>query len=145
MPLSEHEQRMLDQIERSLYTEDPKFAQAVRSTDPHVRYKRRLVKALVGFVAGVCLLMAGVISKIIIVGVAGFVVMLACCVWGLSSWKRTTGAGGAESTVASGSGGSRPSRQSRQSRQSRSSRSPRSGFMDRIEERWRRRREQGGQ
>ncbi len=30
MPLSEHEQRMLDQIESALYAEDPKFASSVR-------------------------------------------------------------------------------------------------------------------
>lgn len=30
MPLSEHEQRLLDQIERELYAEDPKFASTVR-------------------------------------------------------------------------------------------------------------------
>lgn len=30
MPLSDHEQRMLDQIESALYAEDPKFASSVR-------------------------------------------------------------------------------------------------------------------
>ena len=30
MPLSDHEQRMLDQIESELSTEDPKFASSVR-------------------------------------------------------------------------------------------------------------------
>ena len=34
VPLSEHEQRQLDQIEQALYAEDPKFAQAVRAQDP---------------------------------------------------------------------------------------------------------------
>ena len=33
MPLSDHEQRLLEQIERALYAEDPKFASTVRTTD----------------------------------------------------------------------------------------------------------------
>src|SRR5690606_28865048 len=32
MPLSEHEQRMLDEIERALYQDDPKFATSVNVT-----------------------------------------------------------------------------------------------------------------
>ena len=60
MPLSEHEQRQLEQIERALYAEDPKFAQAVRAKDPRVHYKRRVVEAAIGFLLGVGLLLAGV-------------------------------------------------------------------------------------
>ena len=59
MPLSDHEQRLLDQIERALYAEDPKFASAVRSTDPKVHYKRRIWKAAIGFVLGLFVVMAG--------------------------------------------------------------------------------------
>lgn len=129
MPLSEHEQRMLDQIERALYTEDPRFAHAVRATDPHVHYKRRLLKAALGFLVGVSLLMAGVISKIIPISVVGFVVMLACCMWGFSSWKRMS-SGVSEQPPQRGSARRRPRRGSR-------------NFMERLEERWRRRREQG--
>ncbi|NUS03079.1 MAG: DUF3040 domain-containing protein, partial [Nonomuraea sp.] len=42
MPLSEHEQRLLDQIEQALYAEDPKWANTVRISDPRSHYKRRL-------------------------------------------------------------------------------------------------------
>lgn len=127
MPLSEHEQRMLDQIEQGLYAEDPKFAHAVRATDPHVLYKRRLLKAALGFLIGVTLLMAGVISKMIPVGVGGFVVMLACCMWAFSSWKRMSSGAGGDAAPRGGGG-----RQPRRARRS---------FMERMEERWRRRRE----
>ena len=44
MPLSEHEQRLFDQIERSL-AEDPKFASAVRASDPRFHTRRRLLVA----------------------------------------------------------------------------------------------------
>ncbi|MFD0532657.1 DUF3040 domain-containing protein [Actinomadura luteofluorescens] len=97
MPLSEHEQRMLEQIESALYAEDPKFAHAVRSTNPQVHYKRRIVKAALGFVVGVCALMAGlVINKgtvTIAISVTGFLLMVVCCVWALTSWKRMAGIG----------------------------------------------------
>ncbi|MFG2000084.1 DUF3040 domain-containing protein [Spirillospora sp. NPDC048911] len=126
MPLSEHEQRMLDQIEQALYTEDPKFAHAVRSTNPQVHYKRRIVKAALGFVVGVCALMAGLVVNAgpvtIGISVAGFVLMVVCCVWALSSWKRMTGVG------------TEPERGTQ-------SRPAKSGFMDRMEERWRKRTE----
>jgi hypothetical protein len=127
VPLSEHEQRQLEQIERALYSEDPKFAHAVRATDPQVHYKRRLIKAVLGFVLGVCLLMAGVITKLIPISVVGFLIMLGCCVWGLTCWKRISGGEPAE-TGKSGTG----------------RRARKAGFMERMEERWRRRREGDG-
>ncbi|KAB8185538.1 MULTISPECIES: DUF3040 domain-containing protein [Microbispora] len=123
MPLSEHEQRLLDQIEQALYAEDPKWANTVRISDPRSHYKRRLVKASIGFALGVVLLMVGVVAAQIWLGAAGFVVMLATCLWGLSSWKRMNGFG---DSPPSHNRGRRPQRQ-------------RQSFMERMEERWRRR------
>ncbi|MEV8631419.1 DUF3040 domain-containing protein [Streptosporangium sp. NPDC051023] len=128
MPLSEHEQRLLDQIEQALYAEDPKWANTVRISDPRSHYKRRLVKASIGFVLGVVLLMVGVVNYIPL-GVGGFVVMLAACLWGLSSWKRMNGFGEASTAGPSG----QPGRAGRRGGGSRPS------FMERMEERWRRR------
>lgn len=128
MPLSEHEQRLLDQIEQALYAEDPKWANTVRISDPRNHYKRRLVKASIGFVLGIVLLMVGVVMNQIPLGVGGFVVMLAACLWGLSSWKRMSGSGVGE---ASAPGARAPGKSSR--------RANRGSFMERMEERWRRR------
>ena len=127
MPLSEHEQRQLEAIERALYAEDPKFAQAVRAKDPRVHYKRRVIEAAIGFLLGVGLLLAGVISKLTVVGVAGFVVMLACSMWALSSWRHMSGGSTSRGHLA----------RDRRMRPAR----PRTGFMERMEERWRRRQE----
>ncbi|MEV0584818.1 DUF3040 domain-containing protein [Nonomuraea sp. NPDC050310] len=126
MPLSEHEQRLLDQIEQALYAEDPKWANTVRISDPRNHYKRRLIKASVGFALGIVLLMVGVVINQIPLGVGGFVVMLAACLWGLSSWKRMSGIGDAPApgTPVQGKGPRRGNRGS---------------FMERMEERWRRR------
>ncbi|GGS86223.1 DUF3040 domain-containing protein [Nonomuraea spiralis] len=127
MPLSEHEQRLLDQIEQALYAEDPKWANTVRISDPRSHYKRRLIKASIGFALGVVIMMVGVVMSQIPLGVGGFVVMLAACLWGLSSWKRMNGFG--DSPPAPGAGGT-----GRQAR-----RANRGTFMERMEERWRRR------
>ncbi|RFS85318.1 DUF3040 domain-containing protein [Actinomadura spongiicola] len=138
MPLSEHEQRMLEQIESALYAEDPKFAHAVRSTSPQVHYKRRIVKAAFGFVVGVGALMAGLVinegTVTIAVSVTGFLLMVVCCVWALTSWKRMTGIGN-EAARGGGGGGRQVGGRGG------SSRPAKTGFMDRMEERWRRRTE----
>jgi len=87
VPLSEHEQRQLEQIEQALYADYPRFANAVRASDPRVHYKRRVIYAAFGFLLGVGMLLAGVVTKYIWIGVAGFVVMLACSMWALTSYR----------------------------------------------------------
>jgi hypothetical protein len=134
VPLSEHEERLLDQIERALEAEDPKFAHAVRASDPRAHYKRRVVKAGLGFLIGVALLLSGVISKYIWIGVAGFLVMLATAMWALTSWRRISG------SVAGRAPSARPARLARPGRRVHS-RPSGHGFMERLEERWRRRQE----
>ena len=147
MPLSEHEQRQLEQIEQALYADYPKLAQAVRARDPKIHYKRRVVQAAIGFLLGVGLLLAGVVSKVIFVGVGGFVVMLACAMWALTSWRHmggtvtTRGAGASRGAAASPgpAGPARGQRRGRASRKDRRGRASGTGFMERLEERWRRR------
>ncbi len=60
VPLSEHEQRMLDQIESALYAEDPKFASTVRGSRLGMAGSRRRLQAGALFVVGLALLIAGV-------------------------------------------------------------------------------------
>jgi hypothetical protein len=74
MPLSEHEQRILAEIERRLLEEDPKFAHQVGSTF-RAHLSRRLKLAALGFVIGLVVLVAG-FAKNTGLGVAGFVIML---------------------------------------------------------------------
>ena len=150
MPLSEHEQRQLEQIEQALYSDYPKLAQSVRSQDPKVHYKRRVVEAAIGFVIGVGLLLAGVISKIIFVGVGGFLVMLACAMWALTSWRhmggivsgKGLGVARAQAAPARGQRGQRGRRAAAKGRRGAREKSGLS-FMERLEERWRRRQEGG--
>jgi Protein of unknown function (DUF3040) len=122
VPLSEHEQRLFEQIERSL-AEDPKFASAVRATDPRFHARRRLVLAGILFVGGIALLVYGAVSKVALLGVAGFMVMLISVAFGMQSYRR--GQSGDLRAV----GGTA----------SRRTRNRRSSIVDRLEERWRRR------
>jgi hypothetical protein len=148
VPLSDHEQRQLEQIEQALYSDYPKLAQSVKSQDPRIHYKRRVVEAAIGFVIGVGLLLAGVISKIIPVGVGGFLVMLACAMWALTSWRHMggivsgRGLGVARAPGAPAAPGTR--REGRRGKRRRRSRDrSKLSFMERLEERWRRRQEGG--
>ncbi len=123
MPLSEHERRQLEQIEQALRDDDPRFAHAVHAADPRVRYRRRIIAAALGFVAGVGLLLAGVVINVILIAVAGFVVMLACSMWAVTSYQRMSGI----------TSGRIPAKDRRAGKQAGS------GLMGRLEERWRRR------
>lgn len=76
MPLSEHEQRQLEAIERALYADDPKFAHTVRFTDPRLHGRRRLATGVVLVVLGLGVLLAGAVLALWYVGVLGFLIML---------------------------------------------------------------------
>ncbi len=75
MPLSEDEQRILHEIERSFYEHDPAFAREV-SEKPLYRHAGRNCKwAAFGFLCGLVLLLASFASHPI-VGFVGFLLML---------------------------------------------------------------------
>jgi len=139
VPLSEHERRQLEQIEQALRADDPRFADAVRAADPRVHYKRRVIAAAIGFVVGAGLLLAGVVINVILIAVAGFVVMLASSLGAVTSYRRMTGVTtGRAPAKDRGSGKKR-----RAANGGRAGRQAGSGLMERLEERWRRRREGG--
>ncbi|AHI00490.1 DUF3040 domain-containing protein [Kutzneria viridogrisea] len=113
MPLSEHEQRLLDQIERALYAEDPKFASTVRGARLRRPSRRRRVQGIVLFVVGVALLVFGVIVPvqlfgIPIVSVLGFLVMFVGALLTLTTLTK----GAASAGDSPGSAGGVPHRSS---------------------------------
>ncbi|GAA0900579.1 spore wall synthesis complex protein [Virgisporangium ochraceum] len=124
MPLSEHEQRLFEQIERSL-AEDPKFASAVRASDPRFHARRRILVAAVLLLGGMALLVYGVMGNQPLLGVGGFVVMLGSVVFGMQAYRRgqSTNLRAVDGTA---------------TRRTRSG-GRRGGFIDRLEDRWRRR------
>jgi Protein of unknown function (DUF3040) len=88
VPLSDHEQRLLEQIERALYAEDPKFASAVRSTDLRHYHRRRVWRALVGGVVGVGAVVAGALTGIVALVAVGTVVVLLGIALAVTAWRR---------------------------------------------------------
>jgi Protein of unknown function (DUF3040) len=137
VPLSEHEQRQLEQIEQALYREDPKFGRLVRSRDPRVHYKRKLVQALIGVVAGGGLLAAGVVTHRVYLEAAGAALALLSLIWALVSWRRHVARVRPAQVKAQAKGQVRPSG----SGPGRSGQTRRARMMERMEERWRRRQE----
>ncbi|MFR9791662.1 DUF3040 domain-containing protein [Streptomyces sp. MB22_4] len=126
MPLSEHEQRMLEQMERALYAEDPKFASALEGSGLRTYTRRRVYQAVAGFLVGIALLMAGMVAQLIWISVVGFLVMLGCAVLAVTGWRKAPKPGERPAGA-----GRRPLR-------------PRRSMMDRIEDRWQRRRDEQG-
>src|SRR5580700_2410352 len=91
VPLSEHEQRQLEQIEQSLYADHPRLAKVMRAKDPKVHYRRRLIQASAGFVIGVGALVAGLLLRYPSLDVAGFVIMVASSTWVVVNYRRMAG------------------------------------------------------
>jgi hypothetical protein len=150
VPLSEEELRLLEQMERALVQEDPKFASTLRGTTLRQSARRKAILAGVVFVGGIVVLMTGVIAEQPVVGILGFLVMLVSATVGLTVLRgqRNVPAGEAQQPQAGGStttrsrftviDGGRAGKQRRQRHHTGGS------FMDRMEERWRRRREDNG-
>jgi hypothetical protein len=92
-------------------------------------------QAVAGFLVGIALLMAGMVAKQIWISVVGFLVMLSCAVLAVTGWRKAPKPG---EQPAAGSAPGAPPAARRQGKQRRS-------MMNRIEQRWQRRRdEQGG-
>jgi hypothetical protein len=135
VPLSEEELRLLEQMERALSEEDPKFASTLRGTSFRRAARRRAFLAGIVFAGGITVLMSGAIMELIWLGIVGFVIMLVSATYGLAVLRghaapapRTAAEQHAHPGFAGGSG--HPSRQRSHA-----------SFMERLEERWRRRRD----
>ncbi|WP_458691101.1 DUF3040 domain-containing protein [Nocardia tengchongensis] len=139
MPLSEHEQRMLEQIESALYAEDPKFASTVRGGRLRSATGRRRLQAAALFALGLFLLVAGIAAPFKpggfpIISLVGFIVMFGAGVLLLIGGPRMGGSSGHPADAhpsaggASGVGRGKPRKQG--------------GFSARMEDRFRKRFEQ---
>lgn len=135
MALSDEEQRLLDQLEAALAADDPKLAHALRGTTVRRVHRRRATLSGIGLLAGLGLLVGG-IEIHPAVSILGFLVMLAAAVAGLSSFRSQPRSEHEEHRPTAGAR-PRPGQQ----RQGRAGGN--SGFMDRMEERWRRRQDEG--
>lgn len=130
MALSDEEQRLLEQMEAALAADDPKLVHAMRGGGVRRIHRRRAALAGIGFFAGLGLLVAG-ISVNPLLSVLGFVVMVAASVTAIYSWQHVGSSadpGPGRDHAKSTPGPRGPDNQ---------------GFMDKMEERWRKRRDEG--
>ena len=112
MPLSEHEQRMLEQIESALYAEDPKFASSVKRRRLGRSSGRRRLQAAAIFVVGLVLLIVGPlvglsIAGLPVVSLIGFLVMLGAGLLALWGGGRSAPEGSAPADTARPAGNKR--------------------------------------
>ncbi|WP_028846518.1 DUF3040 domain-containing protein [Thermocrispum agreste] len=132
MPLSEHEQRLLDEIEQALYAEDPKFASSVRGTRLGRPSRARKLQGALLFLVGMALLPLGVmmpvrLAEIPIVSVLGFLLMFFGALLVVVSFR-----GEPDGDAVGGKAGKGPAK------------TKRSSFAQRMEERFRQRFEEDG-
>jgi hypothetical protein len=136
VPLSEHEQRLLEQIERALVDDDPKFASSVRTGDRRLKARRRLQIGAALVVVGFAVLVGGAVAESVPLGVIGFLVAFGGAALAVLHYKVATGAvepGPAQP------GGRGPAGPARGGRGGRVGRQP---LKTRLEERFRRRYDQ---
>ena len=117
MPLSEEEQRLLDEMERNLYGGAHDVHSA--SSGSTRLSSRGIVIGFISVAAGLVMLVLGVSTQVLLVGVGGFVLMFAGVVAALSIKP------GAPSSPRSASTSTRST-----------GRPKRAGFMARLEDRW---------
>ncbi|WP_225754150.1 DUF3040 domain-containing protein [Actinotalea sp. Marseille-Q4924] len=130
MPLSEYEQRVLEQMERQLSSDDPKLVNTFHGRASNGL--RRWVLVSLGALVGLTVLVLGAATSNPLVGVLGFVVMFVSVVFAFSPPRRSgpTGVVGADGGVRRPAAKARP---------------PRSGgLLQRMEDRWDKRRDERG-
>jgi hypothetical protein len=148
VPLSEHEQRLLEQMEQALYAEDPKFASQMQGSAARARLRRGLAFGAGGVVVGLGLVVLGVVSESIWWGAIGFALMVSGVAYAISPPKvpkvklgtvtedgsvHTPAPSGRSDKLSAGRSGKSPktSKRPNQTKQS---------FLRRLEGRWDRRR-----
>src|SRR3978361_900553 len=119
MPLSEQEQKLLDEMERSLYHNDADFVSAVGGGRGKLNYGSLVLGVLLAIV-GLAVVIVGVVLHAPIVGILGFVVMFTGVLVALRPARLVSGRGSRSRSTGSTS----------------TSSASRPGLMDRLSDRW---------
>jgi hypothetical protein len=125
VPLSDHEQKMLEQMEQALAAEDPKFASQMQGSSLASLQRRRWLVGGLGVLAGLGLVLVGV-NTTMWVGAIGFAVMVASAVFAATPPRKS------RLGVVRADGSTDPHAKGGRKKGQRS-------FMDRLDERWERR------
>jgi hypothetical protein len=124
--LSDREQKLLEQMEKALYAEDPKFASSLRRSGLTIApgERRHVILGLLSLVAGLALVFGSVVSKMVMVGIPGFLLVLTGFVFIARGLQEPVAAATPTPTKVR-------------------NRSKNSKLMSRLEERWQQRRDGG--
>jgi hypothetical protein len=136
VPLSEHEQRLLEQIERALVDDDPKFASSVRTGDRRLKARRRLQLGLALLIVGFAVMVGGAVTSYVALGAVGSLVAFGGLALAVLNYKAATGAVEAGNSPTGGRGSAASGRAGR------GGRIGRQPLKTRLEERFRRRYDQ---
>ena len=120
MPLSDHEKRLLDEMERALAADDPRLISTFQGKTPS---RSRVIAGFALVLLGILVLFAGLIAQLPPLGIAGFAVSLIGAVLAVSNLGRLVEVG-ARGTSGQGKKGS-------------------SSWGSRFEQRWDKRNNQG--
>lgn len=107
MPLSEHEQRVLAELEESLTRQDPQLVKSAHNSNVYIHAGRRVRQAIAGFILGLVVLLA-FFSQYIWLGLLGVAMMFFSAVLlernvrllGKASWRDVTRRATADDVVA---------------------------------------------
>lgn len=126
MALSDREQKLLEQMEKALYAEDPKFASSLRRSGFTIApgERRNVIFGLLALVSGLVLVFGSVVSKTVYVGIPGFLLVLTGFVFIARGLQEPVGAATPTPTKVR-------------------NRTKNSKLMSRLEERWQQRRDGG--
>lgn len=155
MPLSEHEQRLLEQMEQAMYAEDPRFASQMQGSITRARMRRKMAIGVLGLILGLALVVLGVAKMAVWLGAVGFALMVGGAAYALAPPKAVKAAKPVLGTVrddgsvrqaapSSGSGGGKGATRARGGRsggRAKSGKASGQSFLQRLEARWDRRRD----
>jgi len=143
VPLSEHEQHLLEQMEQALYAEDPKFASQMQGSAARARLQRGIAIGAGGVIAGLGLVVVGVATESILWGAIGFALMVSGVAYAITPPKGpkvNLGAVTEDGTVHPHTPAGSAGRLRKGSKGSKATKQP---FLRRLEDRWDHRRDQG--
>ncbi len=126
MPLSEYEQRVLEEMEQQLRSDDPKLADAISGAA--VRRPRNVILGALLGLAGIGLLIAGPLTSYLVLSIVGFLAMFSGVMLAISKPKRVSPPASADPRKVRDHPGRKQS----------------GGFMSKLEDRWDHRREDNG-
>ena len=140
MPLSEHEQHQLEQMEQALYAEDPKFASQMQGSAARARLRRSISIGAVGVIAGLGLVVLGVVQEAVWWGAVGFALMVGGVAYAISPAKPAKAKLGAVAQDGSVRAHASAGRSGKARQSGKGPKASRATFMRRLEDRWDRRR-----